>query len=86
MTRMAGVHGAYIEQNLLAPTSTVSASMLIGPAVCYTGVHTFEYVCQNCVLARCANFVFQSQCHMSLLYFFCFLKFDMGKLKITKKD
>ena len=33
------VHGAYIVQNLLAPTSTASGKVLIGPAVGYTGVH-----------------------------------------------
>ena len=36
---MAGVHGAYIEQYLLAATSTASAFVLIGPAAFYTGVH-----------------------------------------------
>ena len=47
----------YIVQNLLAATSTASARVVIGPAVCYTGVSTLaESVCQNCVLGRCANF------------------------------
>ena len=36
---MAGVYGAYIEQNLLEATSTASACALIGPAACYAGVH-----------------------------------------------
>ena len=43
-------------QELHAATSTASAKVLIGPAVCYAGVHALaESVHQNCVLGRCAN-------------------------------
>ena len=45
---------AYIMQNLLAATSTASAKVLIGPAACYTGIHTLaESVQQICALGRC---------------------------------
>ena len=40
MTCIVKVCCAYKDQNLLAATSTASAKALIGPAVCYTGVHT----------------------------------------------
>ena len=56
MACIAKVCCAYIEQYLLAATSTASGKALIGPAECYTGVHTLaESVHQNCVLGRCAN-------------------------------
>ena len=50
------MHCAYIAQDLLAATSTASVKALIGPAVCYAGVHALaESMCKNCVLGRCAN-------------------------------
>ena len=50
---------AFIEQNLLVAMSTASSKVLIGPAACYTGIHTLAgSVYQNCVLGRCANMCF----------------------------
>ena len=50
MTCITKVYCAYIEQNPLATTRTASVKAMIGPAVCYAGVHTLpESVHQNCV-------------------------------------
>ena len=59
ITCIPKVHSAFIEQNLLAATSTALVKVLIGPAVCYAGVCTSaDSVHQNCVLERCANLYF----------------------------
>ena len=48
ITCMTKVCCAFIEQNLLAATSTASAKALIGPVVCYAGVCALtESVCQT---------------------------------------
>ena len=46
----------YIDKDQLTATLTASAFALIGPAMCYAGVHAqAESVCQNHVLGRCLN-------------------------------
>ena len=63
-------HCAYIEQNLLAATSTALVKALIGPAVCYARVCTLaESVYQNCVLGRCANLCFIIVLHLPSVSF-----------------
>ena len=62
--------GVYITWDLLAATTTGSAFALIGPAACYTGVHTqAESVYQNYVLGRCANLCSVVVLHLPSLIF-----------------
>ena len=66
---MAGVCCAYIEQNLLAATSTASAQALMGPAACYTEIMLWaESVGQNCVLGRCATLCFNHSATVLILF------------------
>ena len=73
------VLGVIIVRDWLAATLTASAFALIGPAVCYAGIHAqAESVHQNCVLERCAYLNLIVVLHLPSLFFFFFFFVEFG--------
>ena len=61
--------------------------VLIGPAVCYTGVHTLaESVHQNCLLGRCANLCSIVVLHLPSLFIYFYFFFEKEILALGNLD